>query len=92
MRSLSIAVNSTDVQQVSLLLFEAVSCSEQPAGVDESGSAQRLIPFRLGSEPQGRLPGPLAPVGYTYVHKHKHKHAHKDTNTMDEMEKEKISL
>lgn len=61
---------AADVQQVSLLPFEAVRCSEQPAGVYESGSTQRLIPFRLRSEPQGRLPGPVTPVGYTNVHKH----------------------
>ncbi len=61
---------SADVQQASLLPFEAVRCSEQPAGVYESGSTQRLTSFRLRSEPQGRLPGPVPPVGYTHVLKH----------------------
>jgi len=52
---------------VSLLPFKAVSSSEQPTGVDESRSAQRLIPFRLRSEPQGRLPGPVTPAGHTHT-------------------------
>lgn len=80
---IGVAANSADVQQVSLLPFEAVRCSEQPAGVYESGSTQRLIPFRLRSEPQGRLPGPVTPVRCTYVHKH----TQRNTNTMNEVEK-----
>lgn len=42
--------------------LEAVCSSQDPAGVDERGSTQWMVPFGLGLKPQRHLPRPVPPT------------------------------